>query len=239
MSSNKIRHHFDSMAHRYDDRYDRARGRSYHNHLSDYLLRHLVPGGRLLDLGCGTGLFVSRYVAGGGTAIGLDISRGMIRKAEERCPGSDFTVSSADRIPFRDGTFDAVASLLVFSYVRKPERMLAEAYRVLRPGGTLAICTLGKNLITSGLPAIYHLGEVMRVRQVCVGAFGERYYQESEMAEFLTEAGFGAIRVHRCSFAHYSLIDPVYGIARRVEPFVEKHLPALAYNIFAAGTKPE
>ncbi|MDD1719708.1 MAG: methyltransferase domain-containing protein [Methanoregulaceae archaeon] len=238
MLRNKIQHHFDSIAHLYDDRYDGTRGRRYHAHLSEYMMRNLVQGGRLLDLGCGTGLFVTRYIGNGGEAVGLDISRGMIRKAIERCPESDFTMASAEAIPFSDGSFDALSSLLVFSYVRSPEKMLSEAYRVLRPGGSLAICTLGKNLMTSGLPAIYHLGEVMRVRQVCVGAFGERYYHETEMEDLLRHAGFTGVRVLRCSFAHYGLIDPVFDIAKKVEPFVEKHLPSLAYNIFAVGRKP-
>ena len=45
----------------------------------------LPKGGNLLDIGCGTGLFVERYIEAGGSAIGLDISRKMIERARHRC----------------------------------------------------------------------------------------------------------------------------------------------------------
>ena len=61
------------------------------------------------------------------------------------CACCYFTLGTGESIPFRDNSFDAISSILVFSYLRDPGAMLREAYRVLRPGGAISICTLGKN----------------------------------------------------------------------------------------------
>ncbi|HET6581257.1 MAG TPA: methyltransferase domain-containing protein [Methanoregula sp.] len=234
----KIQEHYDTIADVYDNHYDERRGRRYYTHLSTYILDALPQTGKLLDIGCGTGLFVERYVGDGRTAVGLDISRKMIEQARRRCGVCEYTVGTGERIPFCDKTFDAVSSLLVFSYVRDPEAMLQEAYRVLKPGGAIAICTLGKKLLTRGIPAIYHIGEKMNVRHVVMKNFGEHYYDREEMHQLFTQAGFSDVRVKWCSFAHIDMIDPLFQLAQKIEPFVERRVPQLAYNICVSGKKP-
>ncbi|HVN73192.1 MAG TPA: methyltransferase domain-containing protein, partial [Methanoregula sp.] len=155
------------------------------------------------------------------------------------CTECDFSVGTADRLPFRDASFDAVSSLLVFTYLKHPEGMLSEAFRVLRPGGSIAICTLGKKLLTRGIPALYHISEKMRVRHVVMKNFGEHYYDERDMRDLFSGAGFEGIEVQWCSFAHINMIDPVFSLARRIEPFVEKRVPQLAFNICVSARKPE
>jgi ubiquinone/menaquinone biosynthesis C-methylase UbiE len=198
----------------------------------------LPSGGALLDIGCGTGLFVEKYLHNGGTAVGIDLSRNMIERARGRCACCDFTLGTGEYIPFHDNSFDAISSILVFSYLRDPGAMLREAYRVLRPGGAISICTLGKKLLTSGIPAIYQISEKCRVRHVMMKDFGEHYYDENEMYNLFCEAGFCDVRVSWCSFAHIDMIDPLFHLAQRVEPFVERRIPQLAYNICVDARKP-
>jgi ubiquinone/menaquinone biosynthesis C-methylase UbiE len=235
----KVQQHYDDVADIYDDRYDQKRGRFYHAHISERVLEGIPPGKRILDLGCGTGLFLRAYEEQGGSGIGLDLSREMIRRARIRCGTSEFFVGNAEVLPFRDESFDAVCSLMAFSYVKRPGLFLLEALRVLRPGGRISICTLGKNLLTSGLPAIYTMAEVMKLKKIGMGDFGEYYYSEKEMEHLLAEAGFSSIETRKCSFAHLTLADPIFNLARKVEPFVEEKIPQLAYNILAKGIKPE
>jgi ubiquinone/menaquinone biosynthesis C-methylase UbiE len=235
----KVQQHYDEVADVYDDRYDGHRGRSYHRHICDHVMSMLPGRGFLLDLGCGTGLFVQRYVEEGGRAVGLDISHGMVRHGRQRCPESGFCVGTADVLPFRDATFDALASLLAFSYVPDPAAMLRESYRVLAPGGRIAVCTLSRTVFTSIVPIAYHVGEKVGLKKVGVGDFDEHYYTNAEIAGLFREAGFEDVSVDRCSFAHLNLADPLFNLARKVEPFVEENLPYLAYNVCASGKKPE
>lgn len=232
----KIREHYDAVAGVYDNRYDAERGKLYYTHICNTILSLIPVDGYLLDIGCGTGLFTELYTERG-EAAGLDISKRMIEKAVKRLPDHSFVVGTADRLPFQDESFDTCTSLLAFSYLNNPEKMLNEVYRILKPGGTLAVCTLGKNLFTSGLPAVYSIGEFLKVKKIGVGSFGERYYSTQEMHSLFTKAGYSDIAIKRCSFAHISLVDPLFDIARRMESFVEDKLPYFAYNICARGVK--
>ena len=234
----KIRKHYDIVADTYDHHYDHHRGRKYHTHLSNHLINSLPAGGNLLDIGCGTGLFVEKYIKNGGCATGLDISGNMIARARHRCETCDFVVGTGETLPFLPDSFNAVSSVLVFSYVKNPGAMLSGVYRVLQPGGSVALCTLGKKLITRGIPALYQISERINIRHVVMKDFGEHYYDEKEMRQLFEDAGFEDITIKWCSFAHIDMIDPIFHLARKVEPFVEKRVPQLAYNIFVSGKKP-
>ncbi|MDD1686848.1 class I SAM-dependent methyltransferase [Methanoregula sp.] len=239
IKEDKIRTHYDSVAGTYDHHYDHPRGRNYHTHISNYLIKALPEKGDLLDIGCGTGLFVEKYIRHGGTAVGIDISRKMVERARCRCAMCNFAEGNGDALPFRDNSFDAVSSLLVFSYVKEPDAMLSEAYRVLKPGGSIALLTLGKKLLTKGIPLLYQISEKMQVKHVVMKDFGEHYYDEEEMTRLFSDAGFTRVNTRWCSFAHIDMIDPLFNIATKIEPFVEKRVPQLAYNIFVSAKKPE
>jgi ubiquinone/menaquinone biosynthesis C-methylase UbiE len=161
----------------------------------------------------------------------------MVEKARRRCPDCEFIVGTGENLPFGDSTFNAVSSVLVFSYVKDPVAMLSEVNRILEPGGSVALCTLGKKLITSGIPSLYKIGEKIRIKHVVMKDFGEHYYNEKEMYSLFDNAGFGDVDVKWCSFAHIDMIDPIFSLATRVEPFVEKSVPQLAYNIFVSAKK--
>jgi ubiquinone/menaquinone biosynthesis C-methylase UbiE len=235
--TDKIRKHYDTVADTYDHHYDHHRGRKYHTHLSNHLMKALPEGGNLLDIGCGTGLFVEKYIQHGGQGTGLDLSGKMVAKARRRCPACEFIVGTGEKLPFGDSSFNAVSSVLVFSYVRDPVAMLSEVYRVLETGGSVALCTLGKKLITSGIPSLYKISEKIKIKHVVMKDFGEHYYDEKEMNTLFDNAGFRNVDVKWCSFAHIDMIDPIFSLASRVEPFVEKSVPQLAYNIFVSAKK--
>lgn len=226
------------MADVYDNHYDENQGRIYYGHICSSVSRNLPKGARLLDIGCGTGLFMQRYLKTGGEAFGIDISGGMIKKAKFR-NNSEVAIGNAEILPFKDNTFDCVSSILAFSYLQSPEEMLRESFRVLKPGGAISICTLGRNVFTAVVPTAYKIGEKLRISRVGVGSFGEHYYREEEINKIFSNAGFLDISVERRSFAHVDLKPPLYSITKKIEPIIEDKFPYLAFNICAAGKKPE
>jgi phosphatidylethanolamine/phosphatidyl-N-methylethanolamine N-methyltransferase len=101
-------------------------------------------GGRILDVGIGTGLSLTDYSRT--TKIcGVDISEPMLRKARERARTLNLTnvealsVMDAKHLAFADGTFNAVVAQYVVTAVPEPEATLDDFVRVLKPGGELIL----------------------------------------------------------------------------------------------------
>jgi SAM-dependent methyltransferase len=90
---------------------------------------------RLLDVGCGTGQSRQVYRERTARYTGIDLSLFSLSLARRRLTGSTWAQADALKLPFRDGSFDAVAFSSVLHHIGDMEGALAAAYRVLRPGG--------------------------------------------------------------------------------------------------------
>jgi ubiquinone/menaquinone biosynthesis C-methylase UbiE len=113
---------------------------SFWNDQLDYpavkrLLKGRVKGRRILDLGCGSGLFTRKLCRWGGEVIGLDHSRTLLEIARRENPQIRFVVAEATRMPFAGRTFDLVSSNLVIHYLKNLSPVFREVARVLRPKG--------------------------------------------------------------------------------------------------------
>jgi SAM-dependent methyltransferase len=93
--------------------------------------------GRLLDQGCGGGRFLSFFAELGWSVVGIDESEDQLRVAQPRAEavGAELVHGDATELPFEDESFDAVAAVFVSTDAEPWERLVAEAARVLRPGG--------------------------------------------------------------------------------------------------------
>lgn len=102
-------------------------------------------GERVLDVGCGTGFLakeLAMLVGEGGYVLGVDNSADMLEGGRERCavfPQIELKQAAADDLPVADNSFDVVTCTQVLLYVPDLTAVLAELYRVLKPGGRLAI----------------------------------------------------------------------------------------------------
>jgi ubiquinone/menaquinone biosynthesis C-methylase UbiE len=102
-------------------------------------------GARLLDVGCGNGDLL-RELEGrfeGSLLAGVEISSGRLRLARERLGGRVSLLQTGGKgaLPFEDGSFDFVFVTEVLEHLKQPEALLAEARRVLSPGGRLVLTT--------------------------------------------------------------------------------------------------
>lgn len=108
----------------------------------DGLQRYAIGSGVLLDLGCGTGSSTRPLLDAGHAVIGIDISRGLLRHARERCGDEDcvFVATDGKHLPIADGALDAVTVYVVLSYLIEDDRvrdLLEAVRRALKPGAPL------------------------------------------------------------------------------------------------------
>jgi len=104
----------------------------------DALLDAAGAGRDVLDLACGAGVVAEAALARGLRPVGLDFSPAMLAEVRRRLPEVELREGDAEALPFADASFDAVVSSFGIHHVERPRRALAEARRVLRPGGRLA-----------------------------------------------------------------------------------------------------
>lgn len=110
----------------------------------------LAPGDVVVDLGCGAGidtLLAARRVAPGGRAIGVDLLASMIERArgfaaQTGLDGVEFLTGEMEELPLEDASVDVVISNGAINLTARKSRVLAEAYRVLRPGGRMTVADL-------------------------------------------------------------------------------------------------
>ena len=157
-------------------------------------LATLKPGETVLDLGSGAGFDVflaSRKVGSSGKVIGVDMTEEMIKKAMENAITGKFTnvefkLGDIENLPVESSTIDAIISNCVINLAPNKDKVFAEAYRVLKPGGRLMISDV---VLSKELPESLRGDNALLTGCVSGAILKDNYL------EILDEAGFKDISI--------------------------------------------
>ena len=121
--------------------------------LLDAVLENRSVGIRLLDVATGPGYVAGAAADRGVRVTGVDFAPPMIAIARTRCPSVRFCVGDAQQLPFGSESFDAVVTNFGLLHLGRPDDALAEAHRVLRPGGRVGftVWTNPQEAVTFGI----------------------------------------------------------------------------------------
>lgn len=198
----------------------------------DLLLGMLGPltGRRVLDIGCGDGVLTTRLAAGGAIVTGIDSGPEMVAAAAAVASSATIMVAEAERLPFAGGSFDMVVANTVFCLVADRRAALAEAVRVLRPGGRLVLGELGR-------------WSLWAARRRIKGMLGSRLWRHSRFSDArsltpeLAEAGLTVGVVRGAVF--YPPVDWAARLMAPVDSCLGRYITIGAAYLAAAATKPE
>jgi SAM-dependent methyltransferase len=101
------------------------------------------PGTRVLDIGCGSGEFCRLAAERGARASGIDAAEGMVEVARRLAPECDLRVGPMESLPWEDESFDVVTAFNALKFAADTGLAAAEARRVARAGGLVAVCVWG------------------------------------------------------------------------------------------------
>ena len=142
----------------------------------------IAPGTRLLDVGCGAGQLALIAARAGAQVTGCDISTNWLESARARAAEEGLKITfeegDAEALPYADGQFDAVVSLIASLFAPRPVRVRAELTRVCRPGGLIAMANwtpsgfigqmfkaIAKHIAPSGMPSPVLWGDEATIRE--------------------------------------------------------------------------
>ncbi|MBT3691315.1 class I SAM-dependent methyltransferase [Candidatus Woesearchaeota archaeon] len=94
-----------------------------------------IKGKKLLDIGCGAGVHIKKYLSKGAKCRGMDISKSMIDMAKQNCPNVDFKIGPMTKLPYKNSSFDIVTASLSVDYIKNLIPVFKEISRVLKKGG--------------------------------------------------------------------------------------------------------
>ncbi len=144
--------------------------------------------GSVLDVACGPGILSAAIAKSARDVVAFDLTPEMLKKAAQRCKEAglanvSFREGNAAELPFADAAFDAAVTRLSVHHFDRPERVMSEIFRVLRPGGRFVIA----DVISSEQPAE---SELQNAIEILRDPSHVRMLPGSELSSLVRRAGF-------------------------------------------------
>jgi len=143
LTEKEVRKTYDSIARRYHEK--RTKEKLIYNEYNEMpatlSLLSNVKKKRILDLGCGSGIYAKILRRRGATVSGIDISSKMVELARQNVKNVDFKVGTVYKLPYKSRTFDIVLASLVVHYFSNLDKAFREIRRVLKKDGVFIFST--------------------------------------------------------------------------------------------------
>jgi ubiquinone/menaquinone biosynthesis C-methylase UbiE len=137
---------FDDWPEKYDRWFETPIGSLVKRYERELILEMLQPGPgeKIMDAGCGTGIFTLDILTAGARVTGLDLSFPMLRRAGSKLGTYPFQMAQGDLrgLPFAGNSFDKTVSVTAIEFIEDARNAVIELFRVTKPGGRIVVASL-------------------------------------------------------------------------------------------------
>ncbi|MCE9634830.1 MAG: methyltransferase domain-containing protein [Planctomycetes bacterium] len=196
-------------------------------HWFEFVGQPLVPGALAIDTGCGAGTIAHFLTKRGLRVVALDAFEHPCRLGRAALPAIPFAVGNLDTgLPFRDASVDLVVSHEVVEHLHRPQVFFDEAFRVLRPGGSVVVKTPNRL-------DWYRFADPLFGREWYADADKThlRYFSQFDLARMLRKAGFDVAAARAGT-------KPFFRKWHRWRKWWNPRLPVFGNASVARGVKP-
>jgi 2-polyprenyl-3-methyl-5-hydroxy-6-metoxy-1,4-benzoquinol methylase len=195
----------------------------------------IKPGMKVLEFGCGTGMFSRRLAEAGAILTAIDLSPDLIAEAQkEPNPNITYQIGDIEALPFSDAAFDAVIGSSVLHHVQV-EKALKNAFRVLKPGSMIAFAE--PNMLN---PQIAVQKNIPYIKRKMGDSPDETAFFRWPMARLLKNLGFIDIVVDPYDFLHPAVPRKFIPVAKKLTYILESIplIREIAGSIIISARKP-
>ncbi|MEO0443918.1 MAG: malonyl-ACP O-methyltransferase BioC [Pseudomonadota bacterium] len=146
-----------------------------------------APVNVCMDLGCGTGYFYPKLTQAYSDYIGVDLAEGMLNFIQAKDVNAALICADAEQLPFASESIDIIYSNLALQWCNDLSHLFKGLYRVLTPGGTLALATLGPRTLSELKSAWAQVDNCVHVNH---------FYASAAWSKAIVDAGFSIKKKH-------------------------------------------
>lgn len=188
------------LAPRYEQRYAYGFSRVFERDWHAEILSHVPPGaGRILDLGCGTGLFLEDIRQRDPGALGIDISRDMLLVGKRAAPDANLVAGDAEHLPLADGALLAVVCKGSLHHARDHVGFISNCRRALRADGVLVMSEPCND------NPLIRFARWLLYRKSAHFDAGDEGFRRRRLLELYGQGGFEVVRVKKYGVLAYAL----------------------------------
>lgn len=217
-----------------------------------------LKGKRVLEIGCGLGLHVKLLSEAGASVTAIDLTPKAVELTQKRLSlrglPANVQIMDAEQMEFRDQEFDFIWSWGVIHHSAYPERIIRNAYRVLKPSGEFRLMVYHRQSLNAYLTLIRGVLSGKTLRGMSISdilnfyndGYVARFYTRAELSKLLLGAGFSTASINILGQKSELIPLPGRGLGGRLKSallskvpnmFAERILSAVGGFLFAVGAK--